>query len=84
MKVLVKGNAVRIRLVRKNQRASWLARKVSISRGYMSQLLAGSRSPSPPLRERLQAALDAEFDELFVVALETAAGGLVVPDDDVA
>ena len=80
----MRGEAVRMRLVRRNRRPSWLARRVAVTRGYMSQLMAGTRSPSAPLRDRLQSALEAEFDDLFFVAQETSGGALVLAEDDVA
>ena len=44
-----------------------LARLVGTSSGYMSDLVSGKRSPSPPTRRRLQQALGVrEFDDLFI------------------
>ena len=48
-----------------------LARRCRISRGYMSQLMRGERSPSARLRRRLMEALGvSDFDTLFVVVEE--------------
>ncbi len=45
-----------------------LARAAGISRGHMSLLVNGRRSPSPGVRRRLQAALGVtDFDELFIL-----------------
>ena len=45
-----------------------LARRCGISRGYMSQLMRGERSPSPRLRRRLQEVLGVDdFHVLFIV-----------------
>ena len=48
-----------------------LARSCGISRGYMSQLMRGERSPSPRLRRRLQQVLGIDdFDTLFIIEEE--------------
>ena len=45
-----------------------LARRCGISRGYMSQLMRGERSPSPRLRRRIQEVLGVDdFHVLFIV-----------------
>ena len=47
---------------------NWLAREVGISRGYLSMLVNGKRSPSGHVRRRLQRILDVEdFHELFTI-----------------
>ena len=44
-----------------------LARRCGLSPGYLSLLMAGKRSPSPPTRRRLMQALGVnEFDDLFI------------------
>ena len=48
-----------------------LARRCGISRGYMSPLMRGERSPSPRLRRRLMELLGvSDFDTLFVIVEE--------------
>ena len=48
-----------------------LARRCGISRGYMSQLMRGERSPLPRLRRRLMEVLGvSDFDTLFVIVEE--------------
>ena len=43
-----------------------LARRCGLSRGYLSLLMAGKRSPSPDARRRIQEALGVnDFDRLF-------------------
>ena len=55
-------------LARRNLSQGWLALKLNISSGYLSQLLDGSRCPSPRTRERFLAVLgDFEFDDLFEI-----------------
>lgn len=45
-----------------------LARMCGLSSGYMSQLVGGTRSPSPRVRRRIQQALGiTDFDELFII-----------------
>lgn len=45
-----------------------LARRCGISRGYMSQLMRGERSPSPKLRRILQQVLGVDdFHAIFIV-----------------
>lgn len=44
-----------------------LARRVGLSRPYLSQLESGTRSPSLGLAERLARALDITVDELLVL-----------------
>lgn len=47
---------------------NWLAREAGISRGYLSMLVNGRRSPSGELRRRLQRILEMEdFHELFTI-----------------
>jgi len=71
MDVFLRSKAVKKRLIRKNKSQNWLAYKAKISSGYMSQLLDGSRHPSPNLRERLLNIFKGcEFDDLFFVKEE--------------
>lgn len=65
----LKTNTITNILLRKNLSQNWLAERLGITSGYMSQVLSGSRNPSPQLRQRImdwQPELD--FDELFEVA----------------
>ncbi len=55
-------------LTRKNLSQNWLAKKLNISSGYMSQLLTGQRTPSPNLRARiLDHFPESKFDDLFEI-----------------
>ena len=59
-------------LNRLNMSQNQLARRCGVSSGYLSQLITGTRFPSPAVRRRLMEALDVErFDDLFI--LERAA-----------
>jgi hypothetical protein len=53
MKVYLKSKNLKEILIRKNKSQNWLAYRLEVSSGYMSQLMDGSRSPSPKLRERM-------------------------------
>ena len=45
-----------------------LARRCGSTSGHLSHLMNGKRSPSPPLRRRLQRVLGvSNFDDLFVI-----------------
>ena len=46
-----------------------LARLAGISPGYLSQLMSGARSPSPPVRRRLLRVLGLDFDDLFTITI---------------
>ena len=68
MKVLLKGKEIKKILIRKNKSQNWFAHRLEISSGYMSQLMDGSRSPSPRLREKIMDHLpENRFDDLFLI-----------------
>ena len=68
MKVKLKAQAIRRILARKNMSQNWLAQRLGTSSGYMSQLMAGTRNPSPHLREKILEVLKGnEFDDLFTL-----------------
>ena len=59
-------------LNRRNMSQNQLARQCGVSSGYLSQMISGTRFPSPAVRRGLMEALDVErFDDLFI--LEKAA-----------
>lgn len=59
-------------LNRLNMSQNQLARLCGVSSGYLSQMISGTRFPSPAVRRGLMEALDVErFDDLFI--LEKAA-----------
>ena len=67
-KVRLKPEPVWERINRRNMSQNDLARRAKISSGYLSQLLSGQKSPSPDVRQRLQATLEiSQFDDLFVL-----------------
>jgi len=68
MKVYLKTSAIQKKLIRKNKSQNWLADRFGITSGYMSQLMDGSRNPSPVLREKImQVFPDNDFDDLFTI-----------------
>ena len=66
-RVKLKPEPVWEKINRRNMSQNELARRAEISSGYLSQLISGSKSPSPDVRRRLQAALEmSQFDDLFI------------------
>ena len=51
--VHLRADAVRMYLARKSKYQEWLADRLGISSGYLSQLMAGARCPSPALRRKV-------------------------------
>ena len=65
-RVRIKSKAVYDILDRLHMSQSELARQAGLSTGYVSQVISGKRTPSPPVRRRIQRALGVDdFDELF-------------------
>ncbi len=55
-------------LNRLNMSQNELATRAGTSSGYLSQLISGTRRPSPSLRRRLMEALGVtRFDDLFIL-----------------
>ena len=68
MRTYLKNKALEKILIRKNKSQNWFAQRIEVSSGYMSQLMNGSRSPSPKVRERIMNNLaDYDFDDLFII-----------------
>jgi len=68
MRVYLRNKEIEKILIRKNKSQNWFAHKLEVSSGYMSQLMDGSRNPSPRLRERIMNYLqDYKFDDLFLI-----------------
>ena len=65
--ILEKSSAVREWLLRKSQSQGWLAHRLRITTGYMSQLMAEQKHPSPGLRKRMLAQFGGEFDDWFEI-----------------
>lgn len=68
MKAVLKGKIIRKILMKKNKSQNWLAFRLNISSGYMSQLIDGSRHPSPQIRQRfIDMFPELTFDDLFLI-----------------
>ena len=68
MKVKLKAQTIRRILARKNLSQNWFAQRLGTSSGYLSQLMAGRRYPSPPMRQKILEVLpDYDFDDLFTL-----------------
>jgi len=68
MKVSLKNKEIKKILIRKNKSQNWFAHRLEVSTGYISQLMDGSRNPSPRLREQIMKHLpDHKFDDLFEI-----------------
>ena len=66
--VKINREVVEIAMVRNNLSQNALARKIGISSGHMSQVMAGRRRPSPQIRRRMLQYLPGyNFDDLFVI-----------------
>jgi transcriptional regulator with XRE-family HTH domain len=58
-------------LARRNISQNWFADRVGASSGYMSQLINGTRNPSPSMRDKiLQVLKEYQFDDLFYLPEE--------------
>ena len=67
--VVVNNMVVWQHLMKQNLAQNELARKLGISSGYMSQLMCGSRSPSPKLRRKMLDVLNPlSFEEIFLIS----------------
>ncbi len=68
MRAYLKNKKIKRLMIRKNKSQNWLAYRLDISSGYMSQLMDGSRSPSPKVRQHLLNIFsECNFDDLFVI-----------------
>ncbi len=70
MTIRVKLNqAVVLRAIaRRNMSQNMLAIRAGTSSGYISQIMCGTRNPSPRMREKLQSVLaPLTFDDIFII-----------------
>lgn len=80
MSIIVKVNTLQVEkeIARRNLSKNMLAIKAGISSSYISQIISGTRYPSPRIREKLQQALQPlTFDEIFTI-VEVKNNGLSV------
>ena len=55
-------------IARRNMSQNMLAIRVGSSSGYISQIMCGTRNPSPRMREKLQGVLaPLSFDDIFII-----------------
>lgn len=54
-------------ILRRNLTQNGFASKAGISSAYIAQLLAGKRTPSARIREKLLTATGMDFDDLFLI-----------------
>lgn len=68
MIVKLNNNELKLQLARKNMSQNWLAQRLGVTSGYISQLMCGVRNPSPRLREKIMKLFpECDFDELFTI-----------------
>jgi transcriptional regulator with XRE-family HTH domain len=68
IRVRMNQTAVLHAIARRNMSQNMLAIRAGISSGYISQLMCGTRYPSPRVREKLQNILNPlTFDDIFII-----------------
>jgi transcriptional regulator with XRE-family HTH domain len=70
MTIRVKLNQVAVlhAIARRNMSQNMLAIRTGISSGYISQIMCGTRNPSPAVRQKLQDILQPlTFDDIFII-----------------
>ena len=68
IRVRMNQSAVLRAIARRNMSQNMLAIRVGSSSGYISQIMCGTRNPSPRMREKLQSVLaPLTFDDIFII-----------------
>ena len=68
IRVRMNQTAILHAIARRNMSQNMLAIRAGISSGYISQLMCGTRYPSPRVREKLQNVLTPlTFDDIFII-----------------
>ena len=68
IKVRLNQPAVMQAIARRNMSQNMLAIRAGISSGYISQIMCGTRNPSPRVRQKLQDVLSPlTFDDIFII-----------------
>ena len=68
IRVKLNQAAVLRAIARRNMSQNMLAIRVGSSSGYISQIMRGTRNPSPRMREKLQDVLKPlTFDDIFII-----------------
>ena len=68
IRVRMNQSAVLQAIARRNMSQNMLAIRAGISSGYISQIMCGTRNPSPRVRQKLQDVLSPlTFDDIFII-----------------
>ncbi len=68
IRVKLNQTAVLHAIARRNMSQNMLAIRAGISSGYVSQIISGTRYPSPEVRQKLQDVLQPlTFDDIFII-----------------
>jgi transcriptional regulator with XRE-family HTH domain len=70
MTIRVKLNQIAVlrAIAKRNMSQNMLAIRSGISSGYISQIMCGTRNPSPAVRQKLQDVLQPlTFDDIFII-----------------
>jgi len=68
IRVRLNQSAVLRAIARRNMSQNMLAIRVGSSSGYISQIMCGTRNPSPRMREKIQSVLvPLTFDDIFII-----------------
>ncbi len=68
IKVKLNQTAVMRAIARRNMSQNMLAIRAGISSGYISQIMCGTRNPSPAVRQKLQEILQPlTFDDIVII-----------------
>ena len=67
VKVRVNQDAVQVAMAKRNMSQNMLAIRAGISSGYISQIICGTRYPSPRVRQKILDILGMDFDDVFII-----------------
>jgi transcriptional regulator with XRE-family HTH domain len=67
IKVRINQDAMQIAIAKRNMSQNMLAIRAGISSGYISQLMCGTRYPSPRVRQKILDVLGMDFDDVFII-----------------
>ena len=70
IKVRINQDAVQVAMAKRNMSQNMLAIRAGISSGYISQLMCGTRYPSPKVRQKILDVLGMDFDDVFIIERE--------------
>jgi len=78
LKVRVNSRAVQVAIAKRNMSQNMLAIRMGSSSGYISQIMRGTRYPSPKIRQKILEILSPlTFDDVFIIEeqQDESAGG---------